>query len=553
MNKLRALYVFYLVIICTIVIKLFVIQILASEQFLGNDYLQTLKINPLRGSMYDINKQPLVSNQMTYKLYAEPKNIKDKDETIRKLDGLLHIGEVTLSAKINSGKSWVGIMPGLDKKTKDSVVALKLKGLGFDEEQVRFYPEASLSAHLTGFVGKNIDGDNVGYFGLEGFYDKDLSGLPGILKTERDLFGNPIFVGIQNKMEGENGQDLILSIDKTVQFIAKEKLAKGMEKYQAKEGCVVVADPNSMQIIALTCLPDFDPSKYGESSNENFKNPIISTVYEPGSIFKPLIMAAAINENAVRPNDIYDEEGPTHVGKYEIQTWDNTYEGKITITRILEKSSNPGMVYIGQKLGQKKLLEYLQKYGLGEATDIDLQGEATVKLKPEKLWHEIDYSTATFGQGLVVTPIQMIRAFAAVINGGKLLRPYVVSELDGNGIVKKKIQTKVVRQVLDERTSIIMRGMLQNTVDHAEAKWDRPQGYKIGGKTGTAQVAVGGRYDASKTNASFIGFAPADKPRFIILTMFKEPQTSQWGSETAAPLFFDILRELLLYYNIAPE
>lgn len=223
------------------------------------------------------------------------------------------------------------------------------------------------------------------------------------------------------------------------------------------------------------------------------------------------------------------------------------------MTRILEKSSNVGMVYIGQKLGEKKILSYIQKYGLGSLTDIDLQGEASGFIKSEKKWLPIDYATVTFGQGIAVTQIQMIRAFSSVINGGYLLKPYVVSEIVSSDKKYTKIFPKKVRRVISGETSLVIKKMLESAIDNAEARWAKPEGYRIGGKTGTAQIAIGSHYDPSKTITSFIGFAPVDKPKFIIMVTFKEPSSSIWGSETAAPLFFKIAKELFVYYNIVPE
>lgn len=552
MIKLRILVYGYFIILAIILVKLFIIQILASEKYVGNNYLRTKKITPARGNIYDRNNQPLVFNQTTYKLYLEPHVIQKKETVKRQLDEILSLGEATLEAKLESSKRWVSVTAGVTQQNKEKIEKLQIKGLGFEEESRRFYPEASLAAHLLGFVGKNEDGDDLGYFGLEGYYERDLAGLPGILRTERDLFGNPIFIGVQNKVEADDGRNLILSVDKTVQFIAKEKLKNGMERYLAKEGCVIVANPQTMEILALTCLPDFDPTEYQKFSAATFKNPVVSSIYEPGSIFKPLIMAAAINERVVKPSDSYDEAGSVKISGYEIQTWDNKYEGEITMTRILEKSSNVGMVYVGEKLGKDNLLKYYKRYGIGEKTGIDIQGEVSGFLKPESQWRPIDYATSTFGQGIVVTPVQMLRSFSAIINGGELLRPYIVMEIR-SGKESKKVTKKTVRKVLDKRTSILMKSMLKKTVEHAEAKWDRPKGFSIGGKTGTAQVPIGGRYDPTKTIASFIGFAPVEEPKFLIMVIFKEPQTSPWGSETAAPVFFEIVKELLVYYNIAPE
>lgn len=553
MKRISIVFIVFSLFIILIVFKLFYIQILAPDKFAVNNYLKTAKIKAERGKIFDVNQQPLVLNQTTYLLYVEPGRIEDKDKVIWQLDKILQLGEATLEAKLKSNKLWIPVVSGLAKEKRDQIAQLALEGLGFEEEQRRFYPEGSAAAHLTGFVGKTEEGDNIGYFGLEGYYEKDLKGLPGILKSERDLFGNPIFIGVQDKIEADNGRDLILSIDNTVQLIVKEKLKQGIERYGTQGGCIIVANPNTLELIAFACLPDFDPQEYYKFSEGLFKNPAISSVYEPGSAFKPLIMAAALAEGVVSPNDEYDEKGPIQIGQYSIRTWDRKYEGKISMTRILEKSSNVGIVYVGQKLGGEKILSYLKKYGFGQKTGIDLQGEVAGVLKPASAWYPIDYATVAFGQGIAVTPIQMIRAFSAIINGGWLIKPRLVVKLNSTGEKMKEQERQVERQVISEQTSIMIRRMLEEAVENGEAKWAKPEGYRIGGKTGTAQIPIKGHYDPTKTIASFIGFAPVDEPRFIALVMLREPTASPWGSETAAPLFFEVAKELFLYYNISPE
>jgi stage V sporulation protein D (sporulation-specific penicillin-binding protein) len=533
-----------------IIVKLFYIQVLHPYST-GTDYLKTRKIPAERGKIYDRNDQPLVVNQTTYLLYAEPKKTTEKDKLVRKVAELTKMDEASIEAKINTDSYWASLKSGIGKDIKDKLLKLNIPGIAFEEEYRRYYPESSLAAQLLGFVGKNKDGDNVGYFGVEGFYDKDLAGLPGLLKSDRDLSDKPIFFGTQDRIEPENGRDFILTVDRAVQQIIKNRLQAGLERYQAKEGCVIVADPMTLEILGMSCLPDFDPDKYYLSSEDFFKNSTITDLYEPGSIFKPLVMAAGIESKAIKPDEIYNEEGPVTIGDYSIKTWDSKYEGKISMTRILEKSSNVGMVYIGEKLGNKRLYQYINDYGFGQSTGIDLQGEVTSYLRPENQWYPIDYATATFGQGIAITPMQMVRAFAVLINGGKLLVPHVVLRIDAEGR-EQSIQTKVTRTVLSERTSSIIKKMLQSTVDNGEVKWAKPKGYAIGGKTGTAQIPIAGHYDPSKTIASFIGFAPVDHPKFMALVILREPKASQWGSETAAPIFFEIAKDLIVYYNIAP-
>jgi len=552
MFKIKILLFGFLILFLAVIGKLFYLQVINPKSSFEDLYLKDNKIPPIRGKILDRSGQPLALNQPVYSLYFEPKKITDEGKTVHFLDDILKIGEATLTAKIDKTKDWVSVKRNLDKNTKTAILKLNLPGVGFEESFKRYYPEASLSAHLLGFVGKDYWGEDVGYFGVEGFFNKDLTGLPGVYKSERDLFGQPIIIGTQERIEPENGRDLYLTIDKSIQAIAKKKLLQGLDQYQAKEGCVLIADPATMEMLASVCLPDFDLDQYYNFTEDFYKNPTISNLYEPGSIFKPLVMAAALEEKAVKPTDLYNEEGPVKIGEYSIQTWNNKYEGKITMTRILEKSSNVGMVYVGEKLGSKKLFSYMQKYGFGSATGIDLQGEVTGNLKPLNQWYPIDLATLTFGQGIAVTPMQILRAFASIINGGKLLKPQIIKKVISD-TENRTVDPILEGKTISEKSSHIIKKMLLSTVENGEINWAKPKGYKIGGKTGTAQIAIGGRYDPSKTMASFIGFAPYEQPKFLILVILREPKTSPWGSETAAPLFFEIAKELLVYYNIAPE
>jgi len=549
--KIKFIFLLFIVFYLTIVVRLFFLQVIYSPAN-KSEYLKTNKLNPIRGRIYDQENQALVLNQNSYQLYVEPKKIEDKDKLLRLLSESLKVEEASISAKLDMSKYWVAIAGGLPQEQKDKIDKLNLKGIGFDYQTKRFYPEASLSAHILGFLGKDNQGEDVGHLGLEGFYDRDLRGLPGFVETERDILGRPILIGVQQRVEAEDGRDLILTIDKNVQEISKNRLLEGLEKYKAKKGCVITADPKTMAILSLVCLPDYDMEKY-YLFNENFyKNLAIADLYEPGSVFKPLIVAAALDEKKIKPNDTYNETGQIAVGEYNIKTWNDKYEGKISMTRILEKSSNVGMVYIGEKLGNKKIYNYLEKFGFGQNTGIDLEGEASGYLKPKANWYPIDYATVTFGQGIAITPIQMIRAFASIINGGYLMKPYIVQKIISKNKITE-IKPQVERRVVSQMTSEIIRKMLISTVENAEAKWDRPKGFLIGGKTGTAQVPIKGIYDASKTIASFIGFAPANNPRFLTFVILYEPQSSQWGSETAAPLFFEITKDLIVYYGISPS
>lgn len=552
MPKLPLFFAAFLLLFIGIIGKLAYIQLFSSDTVSNNIYLKTERISPSRGLIFDRHGDPLAMNKTVYKLFAEPKNMTNKHAALTKLDRVLHMGSATLEAKLFNDKQWVPVTSGLDLKTRRKVEKLNIKGLVFEEEEKRFYPEASVAAHLLGFVGKDDKANDVGYFGIEGYFNKDLGGLPGLVKSERDVFGKPIFIGVQDVVRGENGRDLTLTIDKTVQMIVKKHLKIAIEKFQAESGCVVIIDPYSGEVIAMSCLPDFDPDTYGKFPANLYENPAVSIPFEPGSIFKPLIMAVALEEKVVKPTTKINETGRITIGSYQIANWDDKYKGVLTMTDVIKYSSNIGMVKVASKMKKETIQKYLQAYGFGERSGIDLQGEAYGLVKNTKSWYPIDQATIAFGQGIAVTPIQMIRAFASLVNGGWMVRPYTVLAMksdSGTTLVKPER----VRRVISEKTSRQIRQMLAAAVEHGEVKWKIPKGYQFGGKTGTAQIPIEGHYDPTKTIASFVGFVPLNKPRFIALVTLRKPATSQWGSETAAPVFFDIARELLVYYSIPQE
>lgn len=551
--------IFSFIVLWTLIVigRLFFWQVLSYEKLSAvadQQHFISLPIPAIRGEILAKDGSVLVTNQPAYLVYAEPKKIKDKKLYAKTLSQILKTPVSTISAQIESDNQlWVPLGRRVDEENVEKIKQLKIEGVGFEKEGKRYYPEASMSAQLLGFVALDERGQDKGYFGLEGFYDKELKGREGFLRQEKDPYGFPIVIGEGERIEAENGRTLKLNIDKVVQFTLEERLKNAIEKFGAKGGLVAVMEPNTGAILGLASYPSYDPSKFNEYTNDIYKNPVISYVYEPGSTFKSLIMAAALNEKAVTPQTIVDETGPVTIGEYTIRTWDNKYHGKITMTEVLQHSSNVGMVFVANKLRREKTVEYLKRFGFGDATNIDLEEEEVPDLRADQEWKEIDLATASFGQGIAVTPIQMLRAVAVLANGGKLVEPHVVSEVIdsyGNSVV---IKPKVVREVIKPSTAKVITEMLVSSVEAGEAHYKLPKGYRIAGKTGTAQIPVLGHYDPDKTIASFVGYAPADNPKFVMLVTINEPTSSQWGSETAAPLFFDIAKELLNYYKVSPH
>ncbi|MEK9143048.1 MAG: penicillin-binding protein 2 [Patescibacteria group bacterium] len=540
-----------------LVVRLYYWQVIRSSSLrlaAASQYNLTLPLPSQRGSIIAFDGKNVVLNQSAYLVFAESKKIVSIASFSDSVAPILEKESKDLSALLSdSSRVWVPIGHKVEASRVDQLKNLKLTGLGFEKEPKRYYPESSMAAHLVGFVGSDENGKDTGYFGLEGFYNRELAGKDGELVIEKDIRGAPILIGESHRVEPEDGRSLVLWLDRTVQRIVERRLSEGVAKYGAKEGSIVVMDPKTGGILAMASMPSYDPANFGEFSREFYKNPIVASTFEPGSIFKVLIMAAGIDAGLVTPSTMADEPGPIRVGEYFIRTWDDKYRGMISMTDVLVHSSNVGMVFVEKKLGREGMLKALHNFGLGEFTGIDLQEEAAANLRKDSEWGEIDLATASFGQGIAVTPIQMVRAVAAIANGGSLVVPRVVKEIrdmTGKTFAMKPGKT---RTVLSPSSARIMTEMMIAAVDRGEAKWAKPKGYRIAGKTGTAQIPVSGHYDATKTIASFVGFAPADDPRFIMLITLREPSSSPWGSETAAPLFFTIAKDLLSYYSIAPE
>jgi len=557
MIRQRLVLISFIFAFIVVVTRLFYWQIVRGVELseaASDQYYFKLSLTPTRGEILSADKSPLVSNKAAYQVYAEPKKITNQKDFAEKIAELLSLDPQIIEDRVSEDTIvWAPLAHKIDEEVKIQLEALQIPGLGFEKESTRYYPEASMAAQLLGFVGSDENGNDTGYFGLEGFYDQALKGKPGSLIQEKDARGLPILLGSNKRITAENGQNLELYLDRAVQFIVETKLKNAIERYGAKEGLVVVVDPKTGGILASASFPAYDPIKFSEFDKTTYLNPLVSATYEPGSTFKTLIMSAGLNEKVVEPKTTFNEDGPVKVGEYLIRTWNNEYHGEMTMIEVLERSSNPGMVFVGEQLGKDKLYDYLEKFGIGEKTGIDLEGEATAQIRSKSEWREIELATAAFGQGIAVTPIQMVRAVAALANNGDLMEPQVVKKLiDPRGKTIDR-QPKKIRQVVSPATARVITEMMINAVDQGEAKWAKPPGYRIAGKTGTAQIPVAGHYDAEKTIASFVGFAPADDPKFVMLTLLREPSSSPWGSETAAPLFFAIAKELFNYYGISPR
>src|SRR3989344_4896569 len=497
--RFKILRFFFLGFLATITLRLFYWQIIQSDKLQARAEVQHLKNESVlaqRGKILFSDGSILASNSPSFLLFGQPKilSAEEKESNSTKLARVLSKGveeELEIKKKLINDFSqdlyWVPINKNIDINTKKNIEALSLKGIGFVVSSSRFYPESSSSAHLLGFLGSNNKGESTGYFGLEGYYDGELKGLAGSIRLEKDAQGLPILIGNFLTKEARNGKDLTLNIDRTIQFIIEQNLKKGIEKYGAKSAMAIVMEPKSGNILAMASFPSYDPADFTKYPKEYYKNPLVADQYEPGSTFKVLVMAAALNEDVVKPDTKCDIcKGPINLGGFTIRTWNNQYEEDPTMTDVIVHSDNTGMVFSAKKIGLDKLYKYIEDYGFGSPTDIDLQDEFSPDLRPKNSWREIDLATAAFGQGVAVTPIQMVRAVSAIANGGKLMEPHVVAAISDISSTFE-IKPKVVKEVIRPSSAKSITEMMVKAVEEGEAKWAKPKGYKIAGKTGTDQ------------------------------------------------------------------
>jgi cell division protein FtsI/penicillin-binding protein 2 len=499
-----------------------------------------------RGNILDSEGGVLAGTKNLYHLFVyKPQLTISKNDLVEQLIGsLTPVGEAStegdlrkyLQDRLSLSSNWISLKHYLSPEEKVKIENQKIAGLGFEDEYVRYYPESSMAAQVLGFVGQDAAGQEQGYFGMEGYFDRILKGREGKVRTEKDGKGNPILIGNYQFLHAVEGKPVNTTIDKKIQYIAENYLKEGMARYGAVAGEVIVMEVKTGKVRAMAAYPNYDPGKFSEFDNRVYKSPMVADLFEPGSIFKPLVMAAALNENLITPETKCDIcSGPIGIGKYSIKTWDEKYNPSSTMIDVIVHSDNTGMVFVARKLGPDKFSEYLKKYGFGQKTKIEIQEEVSGTVRDGNNYGEIDLATNSFGQGIAITRIQMISALNTIANNGKYISPTLVEGNQG-----------VTRDVLGPKAVSDMTQIMVTAVNSGEAKWAKPAGLSVAGKTGTAQIPIEGHYDTEKTIASFVGFFPAENPRFTMLVSLREPQTSQWGSETAAPLWFGIAKQLLL-------
>jgi cell division protein FtsI (penicillin-binding protein 3) len=561
----------------TIISRLFYWQIIKGESLQAaaeNQYERTITQTGSRGTIYTADGYILVSNKPVYRLFAQPAQLEIPPESVvnqivplllpeykEYKDASTSAALEELSTKIkedfNSKLSkkdsqWVSLKTEISEPTKEQIESLKIHGLGFDQYQKRDYPEASMAAHLTGFVGKDESGNDLGYFGLEGALEKELQARSSTNTVITDALGG-LLVGNPASVSYVDGRNVTTSIRRDVQYAVEQSLKVGIEKYGAAAGEAIVMEPATGKILALAAYPNYDQSAFIDFSPDLYKNPSIANLYEPGSTFKILTVAAGIDTGKITAETTCPRcSSPRVFGQYTIRTWNDVYNPNISMIDALAKSDNTAMIYVAELLGADTFQKYIKAFGIGEPLHLELQ-EDTATPFPDQ-WNPVRLATASFGQGILTNSLQMLRAVSTIANDGVMMKPIIVTEVS-DPTTGETITTPVreERRVVSAATAQEVTRMMIHAAQSGEAQWTASRTHTIAGKTGTSQVAIAGGYAEDKTVASFIGFAPPDNPKFVLLVKLTEPTSSPWAAETAAPLWYHIAERLYLLLNIPPD
>jgi cell division protein FtsI/penicillin-binding protein 2 len=516
---------------------------------------------PERGEIFvsDLHSSqlyPLAINKNLEMLYAVPRQIEQPKKTAEKISSILEIPEEELLTKLDKPDDpYEVIKRKLEEETVNKIKDLNIKGLYLVPESWRYYPEGNLLSHILGFVGFSDD-KKKGQYGLEGYHNEILQGKSGFLEAERDTIGRWISISDRNMEPAEDGDDLVLTIDRTIQFKTEEVLKKLIERWNAESGSIIIMDPVTGALRAVACQPNFNPNKYFEEEDLNvFVNSISQNQFEPGSIFKLITMAAALDSGAVTPSTCYEDKGVVLVDGYNIRNSDLKAHGKKTMTQVLEKSLNTGAIFAQEETGKETFEKYAQNFGFEVPTGIELTGERggnLSNLKNKK--SDVNFATASFGQGVAVTPLQLITAVSAIANNGKLMQPYIVEKFIHFNESETKTEPKIIRQVISPQTANRLSAMMVSVIKNGYGSKAGVDGYHIAGKTGTAQVPNKDKRGYSdETIHSFIGFGPVPDPKFIILIKLDNPQGIRFAADSTTSTFSELSKFLLNYYQILPE
>jgi cell division protein FtsI/penicillin-binding protein 2 len=545
-----------------VIFRLYVLQIKSYAHYkkkADKQHFASSILNSRRGEIFlseESGLVPVATNKDMFTAYAIPDNIGDDADFLSyKVSEILGLNkEEVLQSLSKNNDVYEPLKRKISEEEAEKIKKLDHKGIKLEGEVWRYYPNNSLAAQVVGFEGFKGD-EKVGLYGIEKRQNSLLLGKSGWLKQEKDAGSRWISVGERLINPAQDGNDLVLSLDYAVQFKAELVLKNAVEKHRAEGGRVIVMNPNNGDIIAMAQEPSFDLNNFSEAEDPSFyMNSNVSNVYECGSVFKTFTMAAGLDAGVIEPDDTFVDTGSIAISGYTIKNSEEKVYGKQTMTGIIENSINTGVIFIEKKLGNSKFLEYVEKFGFGEKTGIDLPGELNGNISNLETNRDIEYYTASFGQGITVTPIQLATAYSVIANGGDLMKPRIVRSVLNSKEKKREIGEEFVERVVSQDSSNQVSLMLEKNVTNGHGKTAGVPGYRLAGKTGTAQISdkEKGGYVEDATTGSFAGFGPVDNPEFVIIVIIDDPKDVKWAESTAGPVFGEMAKFMLEHYGIKP-
>jgi len=551
-SRLYLVFLFFALLFSFLIARLAYVQLFKSQQFknlAAEQHKIFTEIAPLRGTIFDRNLKELTLNSISYSIFAT-REIAARERIEDTLAPILELDKDILASKLNSGRSFVWLKRKVSPEVSAKVRALSIRGVGQLKEDKRFYPEGSLASHLVGLT----DIDNKGLEGIELFCDSYLSGIKGWRLAQRDAKRQEVICWGYKSILPCDGYNVVLTIDSVIQSIVQRHLRNAARKYKAISATAIVMVPATGEILALYNYPDYDLNNAGTYAADVRRNLAVTDIFEPGSSFKFVTAAAAIEEGKVSLEDkFFCEEGKYRIGRRVLH--DYKPYGELTVREIIEHSSNIGIAKVAQTLGEELLYGYIRSFGFGSLTGIDLPGEVRGILRPPSRWSAVSLSSIPMGQEIAVTPMQLICAISSVANDGVLLRPKVVKYIQGkDGKRIKSFPARQVRRVITPSTAQALREVLAGVVERGTGKKAKVSGYQAAGKTGTAQKSnPRGGYYKNRYFSSFVGFVPAGEPIISILVVLNEPRPQYFGGTVAAPVFKKIATETLRYLEMTNE
>lgn len=543
-------------------LKLYSLQVFSHSSFKAlaeGQHSLYKELIPERGEIFLKDKNgdyPIAVNRETKMAYAVPKEIEDPARVADFLSANLGMDREEIFSKINRPEdSYEVIKHRLNEEEIGKINEAKMEGIHLLDESFRYYPAGELASNVLGFVGWK-ENELAGQYGIEGYFEKKLRGEEGNLFQNRDSSGGWIAIGKREKISATDGEDLYLTIDHIVQFETEKILKGAMKKFGAEKGAIIVMEPETGKILALASFPSFNPNEYSKVENmDAFRNLAVNDAYEPGSIFKAITMAAAVDNGKVNSETTYVDTGLVKEAGFNIKNSEGKVYGQQTMTQVLENSVNTGVIFAEKLVGNKNFKDYVERFGFGETLGVETSGESPGSIANLKnVNRNIEFFTASFGQGIRTTALQILSAYSAIANGGLLMKPQIIEKKIYTDGSEEEIRPQEIRRVISQSAAGETTKMLVSVVEKGHGKRAGVPGYYVAGKTGTAEVAKSGSkgYEDGKTIGSFAGFAPADNPRFSIIVRIDNPKNVQWAESSAAPTFGELMKFLLEYYNIEP-